>query len=135
MATRAWNSGHGWPRRATPTVVAGSALMNEAYPFADLDLARRLERAEAQGNVNFVEARARAFPDRGATWIEVGGTFAMFDGVGSPVTQTFGLGVFEPLTDDHMDKIEQFFRSRGAEVFQGDGIGRIDSGIIRWVAR
>ena len=90
--------------------------MNQPYPFADIDLARRLERAEAQGNVNFVEARNLAFPYRGATWLEVAGTFAMFDGVGSPVTQTFGLGMFEPLTDAHMDQIEQFFRSRGAEI-------------------
>jgi GNAT superfamily N-acetyltransferase len=87
------------------------------YPFADIDLARRLERAEAQGNVNFVEARAEAFPDRGATWLEVAGTYAMFDGVGSPVTQTFGLGVYEPVTEEHMEALEDFFRSRGAEIF------------------
>ena len=91
--------------------------MTEAYPFADIDLARRLERTEALGNAEFVEARARAFPDRGATWIEVAGTYAMFDGVGSPLTQTFGLGVFEPITAEHMDTIEEFFQSRGAEVF------------------
>ena len=87
------------------------------YPFADLDLARRLERTEAQGNVDFVEARQKAFPDRGATWIEVAGTFAMFDGVGSPLTQTFGLGLSEPVSSEHMETIEDFFRSRGAEVF------------------
>ena len=91
--------------------------VNNNYPFADLDLARRLERTEAQGNVDFIEARTKAFPDRGATWIEVAGTFAMFDGVGSPLTQTFGLGVFEPITTGHMETIEEFFRSRGAEVF------------------
>jgi GNAT superfamily N-acetyltransferase len=87
------------------------------YPFADIDLARRLERTEASGNIEFVEARAKAFPDRGATWIEVAGTFAMFDGVGSPLTQTFGLGISEAITAEHMDTIEEFFRSRGAEVF------------------
>ena len=91
--------------------------MNLAYPFADIDLARRLERTEAQGNVDFVEARTKAFPDRGATWIEVAGTFAMFDGVGSPLTQTFGLGIAEPISAEQMDTIEDFFRSRGAEVF------------------
>lgn len=89
----------------------------DQYPFADIDLARRLERTEAQGNVDFVEARARAFPDRGATWIEVAGTFAMFDGVGSPLTQTFGLGVFESITPEQMDTLEEFFRSRGAGIF------------------
>lgn len=91
--------------------------MSDGYPFADIDLARRLERAEAHGNVEFVEARKRAFPDRDATWIEVAGTHAMFDGVGSPITQTFGLGVFEPITAEQLNDIEEFFRSRGAEVF------------------
>ena len=87
------------------------------YPFADIELARRLEQTEAQGNVDFVEARQLAFPDRGATWIEVAGTFAMYDGVGSPLTQTFGLGIAEPITAAHMDALEDFFRSRAAAVF------------------
>ena len=87
------------------------------YPFADLELARRLERTEARGNVQFVEARAKAFPDRGATWIEVAGAYAMFDGVGSPLTQTFGLGVFQPVTETDMETLEDFFRSKGADVF------------------
>lgn len=88
-----------------------------AYPFADIDLARRLERTEAQGNVDFVEARTKAFPDRGATWIEIAGTYAMFDGVGSPLTQTFGLGIAGPISAEQLNTIEDFFRSRGAEVF------------------
>ena len=92
-------------------------MPDQVYPFADLELARRLERAEAQGNVSFVEARAKAFPDRAATWIEVAGTYASFDGVGSPITQTFGLGVFEPINAEQLSEIEEFFRSRGSEVF------------------
>ena len=87
------------------------------YPFAGIDLARRLERTEAQGNVDFVEARAQAFPDVGAQWIEVAGAYAMFDGVGSPLTQTFGLGVFEPVSAADLDRIEDFFQSKGADVF------------------
>ena len=87
------------------------------YPFADIDLARRLERTEAIGNVQFVEARAKAFPERGATWTEVAGAHAMFDGVGSPLTQTFGLGVLHPVTVSNMETLEEFFRSRGADVF------------------
>jgi GNAT superfamily N-acetyltransferase len=92
-------------------------MIDMRYPFADMDLARRLERTESRSNANFIEARARAFPDRGAAWIEVAGAYAMFDGVGSPVTQTFGLGVFEPITAEQLDTIEEFFRSRGADVF------------------
>ena len=91
--------------------------MDQAYPFADIDLARRLELTEARSGVQFVEARQRAFPDRGATWIEVAGTTAMFNGVGSPVTQTFGLGMLEPITAEQMTEIEEFFRSKEAEVF------------------
>lgn len=88
-----------------------------SYPFADLELARRLERTEARSNAGFVEARAKAFPHVGAQWIEVAGTYAMFDGPASPVTQAFGLGMFEPVTAEHMEEIEQFFRQRGAGVF------------------
>ena len=94
-----------------------TATREEQYPFADIDLARRLERTEAQGNVNFVEARNEAFPDVGAKWIEVAGAFGMFDGVGSPLTQTFGLGVFQEVSAAELDQLEQFFLSRGAEVF------------------
>ena len=95
----------------------GSTQSLMKYPFADVELARRLERAEARGNAGFVEARAQAFPDVGAEWTEVAGTYAMFDGPGSPVTQTFGLGMFEPVTAEHMDELEQFFQQRGAGVF------------------
>lgn len=87
------------------------------YPFADLDLARRLERTEARSSAGFVEARAKAFPEVGAEWIEVAGTFAIFDGAGSPTTQTFGLGMFEPLSAEYFDRLEQFFTERGADVF------------------
>ena len=90
---------------------------DERYPFADIDLARRLERTEARSNANFIEARVQAFPDLGAQWIEVAGAYAMFDGVGSPVTQTFGLGMFQPLTTEDLDRLEEFFQSRGADVF------------------
>lgn len=89
----------------------------ESLIFSDLALARRLEKAEALSNAGFVNARAQAFPDSGAQWIEVGGVYAMYDGVTSPVTQTFGLGMFEPVTAARMDRIEQFFRERGAPVF------------------
>jgi hypothetical protein len=84
--------------------------------FTDLALARRLERAEAQSNVDFVEARARAFPESGAQWIDVAGAYGMFDGVTSPLTQTFGLGLFDRVTDAEMERLEEFFLKRGAPV-------------------
>jgi GNAT superfamily N-acetyltransferase len=88
-----------------------------AFPFSDIELARRLERAEGRANVEFVEARAKVFPASGAEWIEVAGAYAMFDGVASPLTQTFGLGVFEPATAATLEEIEAFFKRHGASVF------------------
>ena len=84
--------------------------------FADLDLARRLERTEAQANALFVEARARVAPASRAAWIECGGAYAMFDGANSPCTQTFGLGLFEDASETILDTLEAFFRERGAAV-------------------
>lgn len=85
--------------------------------FSDLSLSRRLERAEARGNAEFVEARARVFPASGACWMEAAGAYAMFDGVESPVTQTFGLGLFAEPTATDFARMEEFFRERGAQVF------------------
>ena len=94
-----------------------SARSGEApaeFPFADVELARRLERAEAESNARFVDARARLTPASGACWIEVAGAYAMFDGVTSPATQTFGLGMFQPATAADLDRLEAFFHERGA---------------------
>jgi hypothetical protein len=87
------------------------------FPLADLSLARRLERAEAVANARFVDARARLMPEAGAHWIEVAGTYAMYDGVRSPCTQTFGLGLFQMPTSADMDKLERFFTDHKAPVF------------------
>jgi hypothetical protein len=84
--------------------------------FSDLSLSRRLERAEGRSNKEFVEARAKLFPESGAEWIEVAGAYAMFDGVRSPLTQTFGLGVFDPVAQADLEKLEEFFQRRGAHV-------------------
>src|SRR5271170_5469032 len=84
--------------------------------FSDLDLSRRLERAEGQACLQFAEARRGLYPNSGAAWIECAGAYAVFDGVDSPVTQGFGLGLFEPLTPSALDTIEAFFLDRGAVV-------------------
>ena len=84
--------------------------------FSDINLARRLERAEGHACKGFAEARRRLDPESESTWIECAGTYAVFDGVDSPVTQTFGLGLFEEPSAESMDQIERFFLDRGAAV-------------------
>ncbi|HZH31740.1 MAG TPA: GNAT family N-acetyltransferase [Pyrinomonadaceae bacterium] len=86
------------------------------FIFADVELARRLERAEGRTNAEFVEARARLSPASGAEWIEVAGAYALFDGAESMLTQTFGLGLFQETTSVEFDALESFFRERGAPV-------------------
>lgn len=84
--------------------------------FSDLALSQRLERAEARASASFVEAHRRLSPASGAEWIDVAGAYAMFDGPHSPLSQTFGLGLFSQPTAAELDQIEEFFRSRGAQV-------------------
>ena len=90
--------------------------MSHHYPFADLPLARRIERAEGHANAAFVHARALVSPLSGAASLDVGGTYALFDGVASPLTQTFGLGVLETPSASLLDTLEAFFHDRGAAV-------------------
>lgn len=85
--------------------------------FSDKNLSQKLERTEARANAAFVESRAELSPGAKAEWIEVAGTYAMFDGAESPLTQTFGLGVFEEITGAELDKIEAFFKRHDAPVF------------------
>ena len=44
------------------------------------------------------------------------GSLCVFHGIGSAITQTFGLGLFEELTATSLEEIERFFLERGAQV-------------------
>lgn len=87
------------------------------YPHSDRTLSRRLERCEAKTNAAMVSARAVLHPETGAGFIERAGAWAMYDGGGSPLTQTFCLGLFETPTDEDLDVLEEFFIAREAPVF------------------
>ena len=82
----------------------------------DLALARRLEAAEGFAGAQFALARGRLLPESGSEATRIAGADVVFDGPDSPVTQTFGLGVFEQATPKALDQIEQFFFDRGAPV-------------------
>lgn len=84
--------------------------------FMDLALSRRLERTEGAIAASFPAVRQQMAPELGATWRDFDGTYAIFDGIDSPMTQTFGLGVFGATTPEALSAIEAFFESRGAAV-------------------
>jgi ribosomal protein S18 acetylase RimI-like enzyme len=98
--------------------------------FCDLALSRRLERAEGHAAARFAQARRRLFPESRADWMECAGAFAVFDGIHSPVTQSFGIGLFEDLTPNSLDTIEHFFQERGTpaihEVSPLAGVATLD---------
>lgn len=83
------------------------------FPQVEVELARRLERAEVLSTVAYVEQRRSMQPSRGAEWLEAGGVHAVYDGADSPLTQTFGLGVFEPPSGAALATLEGFFAERG----------------------
>lgn len=75
-----------------------------------------MERAEGMAGAAYVEARQRLSPDAGAVWQELAGAIALFEGPGSPVTQTFGLGMAGPVTAADLDSLEAFFFDRNSAV-------------------
>jgi len=84
--------------------------------FMDRELARRLERAEGGIGTSFIAVQQQLTPELGATWHDFAGTYAIFVGAESPMTQTFGLGLFGDVTADSLAELESFFTSRGAPV-------------------
>jgi hypothetical protein len=91
-----------------------ATLQALSFPPVDLALARRLERCEAMANAACVDSRRALHAEAGAEWIDVAGVYAMFDGPDSPMTQTFGLGLFASFRAREFDQVEHFFASRGA---------------------
>lgn len=84
--------------------------------FMDQALSRRLERAEGAVGTSFTAVQQQRAPDVGAMWSDFDGTYAIFDGPDSPMTQTFGLGLFGAVTPEALSAIEGFFERRGAPV-------------------
>ena len=59
------------------------------------------------------KARRRLFPETGSEWMTLAGTTVVFDGEEAPTTQTFGLGMFEEVTEAALGEMEEFFKNRG----------------------
>jgi GNAT superfamily N-acetyltransferase len=103
-------------RRGAEARVAPNIQTMADTLFADLALSKRLERAEGHACMQFANARRRLFPARGSECMECAGAYAVFDGIGAPTTQTFGLGLFEELDVVALESIERSFLDRGAQV-------------------
>jgi GNAT superfamily N-acetyltransferase len=81
--------------------------------FASFPLAVRIERADALNAVESAQAQGRMRPESGAATLPVGTGFAVFAGVGSPISQARGLGMSAQFSDAEIDAVEQFYREHG----------------------
>ena len=82
--------------------------------FIDLDLARRVEMAEARAGRECAEACHRLHPEYPVAVEEIAGGIAVFAGVDSPVTQAIGVGLHGAVSDAELDALGEFFHSRKA---------------------
>ncbi|MGA9769486.1 MAG: GNAT family N-acetyltransferase [Blastocatellia bacterium] len=81
--------------------------------FIDQTLARRLESTDAYSGVEFARAHVRLNEGSRATAEAFAGGWAIFAGVDSPLTQAFALGLDGPVDEDEIERMEDFFHSRG----------------------
>jgi GNAT superfamily N-acetyltransferase len=82
--------------------------------FIDLDLARRVEMAEANAGRECAAACHRLHPEFRVAVAEIAGGIAVFAGVDSPVTQAIGVGLQGEASDADLDALTEFFHSRKA---------------------
>lgn len=82
--------------------------------FMDLELARRVELAEANACRECAEAFRLAHPEFPTAVEEIGGGIAVFAGVDSPVTQAIGVGLGDAVTEEDLDRLGDFFLQRNA---------------------
>src|SRR6185312_14893746 len=78
------------------------------------ELARAVERAELAGTRAVVARAASLFPDLGAERLDLAGGQANFAGTDSPLSEAGGVGVFEPIDDDTVERLTRFYEQRNA---------------------
>lgn len=82
--------------------------------FVDLELARKFELTEARIGESLVHSMQQRMPQAGAVSTHVAGGIAAFTGIDSPISQVIGAGLDESISEAELDRLEDFFRTRGA---------------------
>jgi hypothetical protein len=84
--------------------------------LAGLELARRLEAAEAQNGLACVDAQRKLNPDAGTALLEVAGGVAIFVGAQSPLSRAIGLSMRGTVRSDVVEQLEAFYGACGGPV-------------------
>jgi len=79
-------------------------------------IAERLEAAEAAINAATAFAYQQLNPDAVAAVETIAGGQAIYLGLGSPLSQAIGVGMNGPVSEDDLDRLEEFYRSRKSGV-------------------
>jgi GNAT superfamily N-acetyltransferase len=82
----------------------------------NIEIARRIENSEARAAMETAELLDQQKPGSGAAVEYIAGGAAIYCGPDSPVTQAIGLGLHGPVTDGDMDRLENFYQTRGETV-------------------
>ena len=83
--------------------------------FADLNLARRLELADAAKHIDYAEARAKLLGTGCCAWERIGSGYAIFAGLDNPYSRVVGLGLDGPVSEAEFEQCEAFYRRRGTQ--------------------
>lgn len=79
--------------------------------FADLDLARRLEAAEAAKYAAYAHARPCVMADVNPAVLSVAGGVVVYAGPNSPYNRAVGVGLSGPVAEAEFERMEAFFAS------------------------
>lgn len=82
----------------------------------DLELARRIELAEAEAAVTGAEAMKEVEHACNPAMERIAGGCAVYCGPNSPVTQAVAVGLDGPVSVVEFDRLEEFYFSRGEAV-------------------
>ncbi len=88
--------------------------MTDDMIHADARLARRLEAIICVEWRRLAETTREAWPEKGATYLDVADGVALWLGEGSPVNVAVGLGMETPVEEAHLRQVEDFYARRGA---------------------
>lgn len=77
-----------------------------------VELARRVEVAEARTGLGCVEILPKRWPDCGASSERIAGGYALYAGPNSPLTQGVAMALDGPTTESEFDRLESFYRGR-----------------------
>src|SRR5271170_8479511 len=81
-----------------------------------LELARRIEHAEARAAIETAELLDSQRAGTSAAVEHIAGGSAIYCGPDSPVTQAVAMGLDGPVSDHDMDRLESFYRTRSETV-------------------